>query len=229
MKIKERHIFGGVLLGTLLILALGMLIPSGPEQAGEHLPWQIDLDMYGNPQVFGITLGVTPVAELERLTREPMVVSLFARDSGERVVEAFFDNVALGGLRAKMVVVLEFSEEELAAMHARGARIATMGSGTRKVTLASDDMALVRAAAIRSITYLPRSRLSPEVVTQRFGSPTERIRLSDDSAEHWLYPHWGLDIALSGRGGDVLQYVRPDQFEQVREPLLATGERVSTN
>lgn len=224
MKIKERHIFAGVILGTLLLLALAMVIPSNQKDASAHLPWQVEQDDEGRTQVFGVTLGKSPMGELERRIGDPVVLSLFARDSGERVVEGFFDNVGLGGLRAKMVVVLDFSNEELEAMYERGVRMATMGSGTRKVTLSSADQGAARQAPIHSITYLPRSRLEPELVERRFGTPGERIALPGGESEHWLYPQLGLDIALNQRGSDVLQYVLPENFEALRVPLLEQGE-----
>ncbi|MBE0511178.1 MAG: hypothetical protein K0A95_11645 [Chromatiales bacterium] len=225
MKIKERHIFAGVIGFTLLSLALAMLIPAGDSgHVGQHLPWQITLDEDGHTRVFGVTLGKSPLSELEQLIREPVVISLFARDSGERVVEAFFDNVALGGLRAKMVVVLEFDPATLDGLYQRGVRIATLGSGTRKVTLSSEDMALVRAAPIASITYLPRSRLSEELVEQRFGKAAEQLTEGEDGTRHWLYPELGLGIALPAKGGNVFQYVLPERFEALRQPLLTLGE-----
>jgi hypothetical protein len=227
MIIKERHIFAGVLLGTLLLLAIAILLPGGQQDEGHHLPWQVELDLDGHPRVFGITLGKSRLAELEALIKEPVVISLFARDSGERVVEGFFDNMALGGIRAKMVVLLAIDEDELQALYERGARIATMGSGTRKVTLSSEDMERVRNAPVAAITYLPRSRLSPDLVTHRFGQPEERIVEEGGEVEHWLYPAWGLDIALHQKGGDVLQYVLPENFAALRDPLLSDGKRLN--
>ena len=226
MNIKERHIFAGVLLGTVLILALAMLIPSNLDQVGSHLPWQIELDHQGRTQVFGTTLGKSPMGELEQRIGEPVVLSLFAHDDGKRVVEGFFDNVGLGGLRAKMVVVLDYSEDELEAMYQRGVRKATTGSRIRKVTLSSADQAAAREAVVNSITYLPRSRLNPELVESRFGQPEERIALPGSESEHWLYPQLGLDIALNERGSDVLQYVLPEHFDALRGPLLEQGELI---
>ena len=222
--IKERHIFFAVVLGTVLVLVLGiLLLPKDMGTAGRDLPWQIELDADGQPRVFGITLGSTTLAELERHIGEPVVISLFAHDSGERVIEGFFDNVTLGGLHAKMVVVMDFSEAELQAIYARGARIATSSSGARKVTLASEDIGRVHQAPVVAITYLPRTRLTPELLAQRFGEPAERLREADGGTEHWLYPQQGLGIALQEKGNAVLQYVLPAQFDSLRAPLLSEG------
>jgi hypothetical protein len=56
-------------------------------------------------------------------------------------------------------------------------------------------------------------------VTSRFGRPSERIR-SSESVEHYLYPDRGLDVVLDSKGKELLQYVAPQQFELLREPLL---------
>ncbi len=138
------------------------------------------------------------------------------------MVEAYFDNVDFSGLRARIVLVMALGQEQLDAMYARGARIATMGSGTHKVTLADEDLAKVRATPIDAITYIPRINLDAEVIEKRFGVPARRIREKESGIEHWLYPEKGLDIALDPEGKEILQYVLPERFDNLLRPLEMT-------
>ncbi len=222
----ERNVFLLVLGGTLVALVVAMLIPGQPPEQPVNLPWQIETTAGGGSRVFGLTLGTSTLNEARAQFQEKAVVSLFATDAGERVVEAYFDQVTLSGIKAKVVVAAQISEQELAGMYERGVRIATLGSGTRKVTLSEQDMERAMNSPIAHITYLPRLDLSAELVEQRFGKPAETIRERENPVEHWLYPDRGLDIALHDKNKDVLQYVMPSRFEaQVRQPLLVQQAR----
>ena len=135
------------------------------------------------------------------------------------MVEAYFDSVTLSGLKARMVLTMQLEPAELQKIFNRGARIATLGSGIRKVSLSDQDQARVLESPIGAITYLPRVNLDPELVTRRFGKPSEILLEAGTGVEHWLYPQKGLDIALSAEEKEVLQYVRPADFSALVKPL----------
>ncbi len=219
----ERHTFLAVLAFTLIALALALFLPGRSVDEPDNLPWQIERVDGGSIRVFGIELGATSLGEVERLLREPSEVSLFAREDDQRVVEAYFDNVDLSGLRARMVMVMALRPEEVDTMYERGVRIATMGSGTRKVTLSDDDMTTLRNTPVAAITYIPRINLDEAIIEQRFGEPAQRIQEKEGEIEHWLYPEKGVDIALDPEGKEVLQYVSPVGFESLVRPLRDIG------
>jgi hypothetical protein len=174
----------------------------------------------GGSRVLGIELGRTTLGEAELAFGEPAEVSLFATDKGDKVVEAYFDSVDISGIRARIVVVMALSGEQIEGMYERGVRVANMGGGRRKVTLADADMAALKRSAVGSMTYIPRANLDAALVEKRFGQPAERIAEAEGMTEHWLYPEKGLDIALNPEAKEVLQYVRPEHFERIRAPLL---------
>ena len=95
-----------------------------------------------------------------------------------------------------------------------------MGGGRHKVTLSPADIQSLQQATFSSLSYIPRHNLDEAVVKRRFGEPAERITESNGKVVHWLYPDKGLDVALDPDAKEVLQYVRPAQFEMVRRPLL---------
>lgn len=225
----ERYVFLGVLAFTVIALGLGMLIPGQDKQKIElNLPWQVEMSVEGKSRVFGLELGTSTLQDAQNRFRELYRVNMFVRDDSEKVVEAYFESVTLSGLRARVVVVLDLTPAQLDGLYDRGVRIAKLDSGGRKVTLNDTDLLGMATAPIASLTYLPRSHLSAEMVETRFGSPAERIREKDDEegVEHWLYPQYGLDLILHEKGKEVLQYVQPARFERLRKPLIEKGELI---
>jgi hypothetical protein len=57
------------------------------------------------------------------------------------------------------------------------------------------------------------------VILARFGQPDKKIALAE--VTHYLYPDKGLDIALYKDAKDVLQYVSPQAFSQLTQPLVS--------
>ncbi|MGM0593107.1 MAG: hypothetical protein ACQETD_01110 [Pseudomonadota bacterium] len=218
-----RHVFLSVLGVTLVAVVLGVFVIPGKEPGPRHFPWQITTTEDGGSRVLGVELGRSSLGEAEVAFGEPAEVSLFVQESGEKVVEAYFDNVDVSGIRARIVVVMGLDETQLEAMYERGVRLANMGGGRRKVTLSDEDLLLLKSLPIHSMTYIPRSNLDEAVVEQRFGQPAERIAEPDSKTVHWLYPEKGLDVALNPEEDEVLQYVRPDQFEVLLRPLRERG------
>ncbi|HIE54969.1 MAG TPA: hypothetical protein EYP90_07290 [Chromatiaceae bacterium] len=214
------NVFWPVVTVSVIAVFLAVMLPGGrPPEPARHLPWQIEVLPDGGSRVFGITLGKSTLAEVEQQFQEEAEVSLFVADSGARVAEAFFNSVTLNGLKARMVVTLGFSDDQLQQLFERGVRISTLGQGRRKVTLSGPDLLLARNTPVVALTYLPRINLDGETVQKRFGAPARRIAEAGGKIVHWLYPDKGLDIVISEEGREVLQYVPPGRFEQLLKPL----------
>jgi len=169
--------------------------------------------------VFSLTIGESTLGEAEQLFKELSEITLFYPPNSAPVIEAFFSEVTIANFKSKMVMSIQLSRDEIQAMFERGARIATLGSGTRKVTLSGEDAAKVRQTAIASITYLPSAHLDAASIEKRFGVPAEKIADSKSDAVHWLYPQKGIDIALSETDKEVILYVSPAAFNKVLQPL----------
>jgi len=214
-----RHVFLWVLIVSILAVVIGILIPGQPREQPVNLPWQVESMADGSSKVFGLVLGKSTLQDAQQVFQEDAELSMFATDDGKRVVEGFFNTLTLSGLRAKMVVALDYSEQELKEIFDRGARISTMGSGKRKVALSGEDKTAAMHTPIATITYLPKANLDAAIVEKRFGLPAEKIKEQGTDIEHWLYPDKGLDITLSDEQKDVLQYTLPSQFENLVAPL----------
>ena len=217
----DRKIIFGVIVFAIIILVIGLIIPGGGPPPVQTFPWQIENTSSGTTRVFGLTLGESSLQQAEQAFNAGAELSLFepADKKRKRVIEAYFDKVTLGGLSAKVVIVFDFTDEQLQAMYQRGARISTLGDGSRKVNLHAEDIAIIRSAPIASITYLPRIHIDAALVEKRFGQAVQVIKEPDGNMTHWLYPDKGLDVALDEQGNGVLQYVSPARFDQLMHPL----------
>lgn len=215
----KNKVFLSVLLISLLITVIGVMLPAPETDQSQFLPWQIEQTAQGGTRVFGITLGETTLEEAAQQLRSAAKVTMFVSPEGIYKIEAYFDKVLLGGFSSKMVMVMGVSQADAETIYLRGERISTMGSGTNKVTLASEDVRRVYNLPIASIAYLTRATLDDELLLKRFGVPAERITELESKTVHWLYPKLGLDIALDDDSKGVLQYVLPKDFNALAQPL----------
>lgn len=221
----ERKIYWGAGIVSIVLLVSSFFMPDKPGDQNE-LPWQIEHPAPDTVRVFGLTLGSSTTRDAEQRFREEAKPAMFLSPSDKLVVEAFFEQVTLAGLKAKMVVAIAVPDEELKGMYERGLRTSGTGSG-KKITLAPDDVARIRELPISSLTYMPVVRIEEDMFAKRFGLPAQRIREKKSGAIHWLYPQNGLDITLGGKEKPVLQYVPPRDFDRLIQPLLAEGEVLS--
>jgi len=191
-----------------------------PAQLAEGLPWQIELAPDGLTHVFGLTPGITTLAESrQRLGTDVQVAMIIAKgETGS--VEAYYENITAGVVTGKMILTLETAQEQREAMLKRAIKAEFMESATRRIELADADLQDLGMARIMAITFIPSANLSEEIVVKRFGAPRERVR-SGESVEHFLYPDKGLDLRLDAKGKEVLQYVAPRDFARLRDPLFA--------
>lgn len=219
----DKKIILGVIALTVLSISLLLMIPEPAKQTPDTLPWSITHPEPGYSRVFGITLGKSSLSDLERVFKEQTDISLFKTSDGKMLVEAFFDELNLNGLKAKFVLTVAVPPEELDGMFNRGLRMNSTASGKR-ITLSTEDVARVRNAPVASLTYLPSSRIEGTILAKRFGAPAQRVRETQTGAEHWLYPQHGLDVTLGGDEKPLLQYISPKDFDLLRAPLLDHGE-----
>jgi len=218
----ERKLYWAVGLLSVLIFAATFFMP-GETGDRNGLPWHIEHPTQDTTRIFGLTLGSSTAGEAERRFREEAKLSLFKSPDGQLAAEMFFGQVALAGLKSRIVVGIAVPAAELQAMYEHGLRISTTGGG-KKITPAPDDAARLRSLPVSSLTYMPSVRIDGEVFSKRFGQPSQRIKEKESGAIHWMYPQHGLDITLGDREMPVLQYVPPKDFGKLLQPLLASGE-----
>lgn len=208
----------------LLVIVAGPILwhmaRPGPERTpiSEGLPWQIVLTADGDSRVFGLMPGSSRLDDARAIFGDDVDIAIVAPPQRPARLEAYFPDVRAGFITGKLILTADVTQDMIEAMRARAVRTSFMDSATRKITLQPDDLAAAWFAPIRVITFIPLADLDEEMVILRFGRPGMRIRKSE-GIEHFLYPELGLDIALSGYGKEVLQYVSPRDFALVLDPL----------
>ena len=209
---------------VLLALVLPFFIPGSGKQAGvdpdSNLPWQIAVDGQGGSRIFGLQPGVSTLGDVRRRLGEEIEVAIIAEPNEIGTLEGYYGQVPLGFVLAKMIVTVDVPDEAISAMRERAVRAKHMESTTRRITLHPDDLAAADRLPIRAISVIPTVNLDEATIVQRFGEPGERIVVSDKRT-HLLYPKLGLDVVVDKDGKELLQYVAPQQFARLREPLLA--------
>jgi len=218
----ERKIYWGVAALIVVIYIADFFVPHSDKEAN-LLPWHIEHPTANSTRVFGVTFNESNLNEAEQTFRSDAKVSMFRSPQGKLSTEAYFDEVTLNGLKAKIVVTLAVPDAEMKAMLERSVRAQGVGSG-RQITLTSEDVAEARRLPISSLTYMPSVHLEEVDLTQRFGTPTQRIKETNSGVMHWLYAQHGLDITLDGAAKPILQYVAPADFSALTAPLIATGK-----
>lgn len=213
-----------VVIARIAILGMMLLLLSACERAGEQVkqdvyPWQVTIQADGKSRVFGITLSESTLNEASEIFGREYKMGLFETANQPLSLEAYFNEVTMGGLSGKYVLTLEASQQELAVLLQNAVKRKVLESGARRYTLNAATTAQMAQKKITSLSYIPYINLDEEIIRQRFGEPAERIVI-DDKRQHLLYPELGLDLLLDEDGKELLQYVAPATFEQLRQPLL---------
>jgi len=182
------------------------------------LPWQQEVLANGDLKVFGLTLGQSILQEARVKVAKPASVGLFRNPDGRFVLEAYFENVVLSGLRVGLICEVEATQAQLKAFMERNVNRDPTPSGAVKYELTEDDLRTIVNWKIRSLNYLPTVDFDEALLLSRFGLPDEKIPLKEDAA-YWLYPKRGLAITVDGDGKELMQYVRPADFDRIREEI----------
>jgi hypothetical protein len=204
------------------VIVLTAVLRCGDQSAAppaEGLPWQIKTLPDGTSEVFGLTLTRSTLGDARARFGQDVEIAVIAAPGEPGSLEAYFNNVTVGALMGKMVLVADMDKETVTRLRQHAVKVEYMDSTTRKYLLHRDDLALAWQAPIAGISFIPAVSLDAETVLKRFGAPAERIRV-DERIEHFLYPEKGLDLILDSQGKEVLQYVAPRQFARLREPLI---------
>lgn len=218
----------GLVVFVLIALAVPFLIPGVGRQAGvdpeANLPWQIAVDGQGGSTVFGLQPGRSTLGEVRQRLGDDFELAIVAAPEETGTLEAYYVQVPLGFVLARVIVTVDAPEMAIFAMRERALKAAHMESATRKITLHRDDRAAAEMLPIKAISVIPNVNLDEAALIERFGPPGERLAVSEERV-HLLYPEKGLDIVVDRKGKELLQYVAPRQFELLRAPLRADAGR----
>ncbi len=208
----------------ILVLGMVLYMISACDQVNNQpnedvYPWQIILQPDGKTRVFGITLSESTLKDAVELLGRNYKLGLFETPDQPLSLEAYFNEVTLGGISGKFVLTLEATQEEMAALIQQAIKREVLESGAKRYTLTAEMNSVLAQKSITSLSYIPYINLDEGIIRKRFGEPTERI-IVDQKRQHLLYPELGLGLLLDENGKELLQYVAPAKFDQLRQPLM---------
>lgn len=213
---------------AVLLAVYPFLDQSEKTEALSGLPWQIDVLADGSTEVFGLRIGVSRLADaIEKLGSDMDLAIVAATDRAEvGSLEMYYGHYRAGLLSGKLVLQTDIDEQRIKRWRDNAPRSEYMASGrAKKYMLSPDDLIQVLGEVIVGLTFIPAVNLDEAVILARFGKPEKRIQLA--GVTHFLYPEKGIDIALHGDSKEVLQYVKPEDFQQLVVPLEARIESSS--
>ena len=189
------------------------------------LPWQIEILHDGSTKVFGLQIGKSRLSDaLETLGGDMDLAIITATDAEESGnLEMYYGHYKAGLLSGKLILQTHASDQDIKRWSDNSPKFEYMATGlAKKHILLDDDLPQVLEEIIISLTFIPAVNLDEEVILTRFGEPEKRVKLP--GAIHFLYPEKGLDITLHTDSKEVLQYVKPEDFLQLIEPLEKTND-----
>lgn len=130
---------------VLVALIVPFFIPGSSKQEGvdpnANLPWQIVVDGQGGNEVFGLKPGVSTLGDVRRRLGDEIEVAIIAEPNEIGSLEAYYSQVPLGFVLARMIVTVDAAEDAISAMRERAVKAKHMESTTRRITLHPDDLA----------------------------------------------------------------------------------------
>ncbi len=205
---------------AVLLAVYPLLDSSEKTETLTGLPWQIEVLADGSTQVFGLHIGVSRLSDaIEKLGSDMDLAIISATDKDEvGSLEMYYGHYRAGLLSGKLVLQTDISEQDIKRWRENAPTSKYMASGlAKKYMLSPDDLTAVLDEVIVGLTFIPAVNLDEDVIMARFGEPAQRIQRA--GVVHFLYPKKGLDIALHEDSKEVLQYVKPDDFQKLVEPL----------
>jgi len=182
------------------------------------LPWQIDIQADGSTRVFGLHLGASRLSDAIKILGNDMDLAIIAAADEPGNLEMYYGHYKAGLLSGKLILQTRANEQDINRWRDNSPKFEYMASGlAKKHILLENDLPQVLDERIVSLTFIPAVNLDEKVILARFGKPDQRIQSA--GVEHYLYPSKGLDIALHEGSKEVLQYVPPDAFQMLIEPL----------
>ena len=211
-----------VIILTLVLLALFLLVNKGNNdktQIVEKYPWQITHLENGKSRVFGIVLGETSLKEVDSILKGSSKVALFEVDKNLSL-EAYYKNISLGGLIGSFIFTLDSSNEQLNKIKKESVSKEPAENKGQRFNLDKLAIEKTKILIVKNLIYIPTVQLDEKTIVQRFGKPSEKIKLkTKEVGWHYLYPEKGLDLIYKEEGKEVLQYVQPKNFNLLLEPL----------
>lgn len=208
-----------LILVALIALVLGAFWlfspPPDPEMIKPRtdLPWQVQVNADGSVHVFDLDIGRSTLRDAIAKFGEPEGAAVFQHKDDRLDLEAYFGKVHFGPLVARVVTKLEASPEEKRQLAESAKKRESSPTGDWKFPLHTETIAQLLDRRLIAISYVPGTRsLDRKFFLARFGQPAAWLT-ENEQAQSWFYPGKGLSILIDEKGPEVLEYMRPGDFQ----------------
>ena len=207
---------------VVILFVLFYLLKQTPENnkpiTGVY-PWQIESLGAGVSRVFGIVLNETILKEVDTVFGMLPTIALY--ESKEKLtLEAYYKNVSLGGLIGSFIFTLDARPDELESIKKESIKRERTKNNEVKYELGVLASVKAQRFRVKDLIYVPAAQWDEKTIVKRFGTPTHKIKLkTKEVGWHYLYPEKGLDLIYKKEGKEILQYVPPQNFNVLLEPL----------
>lgn len=184
-------------------------------------PWQITVLPDGRSRVFGIVLGESSLNEVDVILKSRPEMALFEANN-KLELEAYYKNVSLGGMIGSFILAMNVSEQELNTIKKKSRRKKGDERNGIRYELDKPTAEKSKKLIVKNLIYIPTVQLDEDIIIERFGKPAYKIKIkTKEIGWHYLYPEKGLDLIYKEEGKEILQYVLPENFNALLEPLQA--------
>ncbi|MCB1757068.1 MAG: hypothetical protein KDJ38_16210 [Gammaproteobacteria bacterium] len=210
---------------AIIIIGLGTFLfikPANhsPQDAGDEsvpMPWDVKTFDDGSAEIFGVHLGFTTLQEVIDAWGMPDSIGLFAEQDEPQSIEVFFTTAPIGPMKAKVVLTLSLTDQELERMFANASGQSGTASGASRYILKDEDQRALLEHRIGNLTYIPAYKgLEAEYFETRLGKP-QATHQETETAVSWFYPARGLTLLIDDKGPEVFQYQNPGDFNMPAE------------
>ena len=202
----------------------------------KNLPWQIKVISPDVLHVLDLDIGQSTFGDAMSVYGDEYKLAWFEHtdkqgNTDEVSLEAYFSRVSLSGLRAKVILELEYNQQEVSLEYLKNNSGEPEILASHAIKYPLDDLTnKMRNQKVKSLTYVPIISIPVDIIENRFGKANKKIVIND-LVEFWMYPQKGLVIMFDKKGKEAFQYVPIADYERLEEKIKLnrkSGEHIKS-
>jgi hypothetical protein len=216
-----------------VLAALVLLRPDSTETNSRYdfgMPWEIFLDE-DKSYVFGLSPGNSTLQKAITQLGDDYELALLAKPDELGSLDLYYSHFQTWPLQGKLIISAAISEAEILAIKNNPGKQEYLDTGTKKFNLTAVQRLSALQLPIESIVLFPAAGIGEAIVHDRFGRPSQIIKINDQVSEY-VYEKQGLAVRIDLKGKDILHYVSPaampDLISQIKAQATAV-ESTSTD
>jgi hypothetical protein len=192
-----------LMVGTAMMIAV--LGQYKPHTQLDYTPWDIHIQDNGASRVFGLTLGKSNIQEANQIFASFAETRLVIDQDDMAMLVAHYNELVMDGIVADLYLYYQLEQATLQQLRSDLVTSDVSGQSQKTYTLPADVEMDYLSTPISRIVYKPAIQYGEELITQRFGTPQQIVKIND-LQRHWHYPESGLVIRLFDHQPEEFEY-----------------------